>query len=477
VRTFHRPDTTISPAPDDDLGNLNYDVGALAQFPQSHSTPGGFTIEVITHDFQLNRLPGIDVTLRNPSVGNSWVDIYQGQSSDVLPGGTEGGGIYVLGAESGAMIQASSQYTMMGSPSPSLSASSSFNWLVGEAIVNGPNDTVQLTLTPIEGSYPLVVRPELHGDTTSMILTFETAFDSLPTLELSGGTQSYSFQPVGNSYTTQITDSLGSGGTMTIWAKDAAAVPYFFKVPYVTYHSPSGLTGHLTSAGGQCELVLDTTVAAPLSALILSSYYPVLSQVGLSMAAVRVGAAYGVSLGSGTTGNHHLILRYDQQDLQVGVNQQANEAGLIAMIWEETLSAWMAMKSTVDTLHNEVETEIPGDGVYALFSSGIITGIDDEISGDNLPGQLRLSQNYPNPFNPTTTIQYSLPRRLPVMIEVYNILGRRVRTLENKTLAAGTYTVSWDGTDEHGHPVSTGVYLYRLQTGDKVETRKMLLLK
>ena len=101
----------------------------------------------------------------------------------------------------------------------------------------------------------------------------------------------------------------------------------------------------------------------------------------------------------------------------------------------------------------------------------------DDERGDVLPYQFELSQNYPNPFNPVTTIDYSVPTRTHVSIEVFNVLGQRVRTLVNEMKSAGEYRIEWNGSDEAGLSVSTGVYLYRFQAGDVEQTKKMLLLK
>jgi len=94
-----------------------------------------------------------------------------------------------------------------------------------------------------------------------------------------------------------------------------------------------------------------------------------------------------------------------------------------------------------------------------------------------LPSGYELSQNYPNPFNPSTTIQFALPKAGRTELVVYNILGERVTTLINRRLAAGSYTLEWDGTNDQGEPVASGVYVYRLQSGDYTTSRKMVLAR
>jgi flagellar hook assembly protein FlgD len=88
-----------------------------------------------------------------------------------------------------------------------------------------------------------------------------------------------------------------------------------------------------------------------------------------------------------------------------------------------------------------------------------------------------LEQNYPNPFNPTTTITYQLPEQRDVTLVVYNILGQVVKSLVQNVQASGTYAVRWDGTNDHGTGVSSGVYIYRLQAGSFVQSRKMMMLR
>jgi hypothetical protein len=83
----------------------------------------------------------------------------------------------------------------------------------------------------------------------------------------------------------------------------------------------------------------------------------------------------------------------------------------------------------------------------------------------------------PNPFNPSTTISYSLPEQGPVTLTVYNLRGQMVKTLVHDTQAAGTHDAQWNGTDDMGKPVGSGVYLYRLQRGSLSSTNKCILLK
>jgi hypothetical protein len=112
----------------------------------------------------------------------------------------------------------------------------------------------------------------------------------------------------------------------------------------------------------------------------------------------------------------------------------------------------------------------------ALGEGCVGTDVDQSSSRD-LPEGFRLSENYPNPFNPLTTTEYSLPERSHVTVVIYSILGQRVRTLVNRVESAGSYKVTWDGTDSGGKPVAAGVYLCRFKAGNYAETKKMLLLK
>lgn len=110
-------------------------------------------------------------------------------------------------------------------------------------------------------------------------------------------------------------------------------------------------------------------------------------------------------------------------------------------------------------------------GMAPRFTLQLLFSEPEQIQPE-LPAQLALDQNYPNPFNPTTTIQYALPESGHIRLDVFNVLGQRVATLINGEQTAGFHSLQFDGSR-----LSSGVYLYRLQTGNQVITRKMLLLK
>jgi hypothetical protein len=106
------------------------------------------------------------------------------------------------------------------------------------------------------------------------------------------------------------------------------------------------------------------------------------------------------------------------------------------------------------------------------FNHGV--GIDNPLE---MPTGFILLQNYPNPFNPVTTISFTLPSAGQARLEVYDILGRHVKTLADQKFEAGEHSVVWDGTDQTGNDASSGVYFYRLLTDGRQATQKMLLLR
>lgn len=115
-----------------------------------------------------------------------------------------------------------------------------------------------------------------------------------------------------------------------------------------------------------------------------------------------------------------------------------------------------------------------GHNVYSIPSSGIlITSNATNINFEKaIPTEFVLHQNYPNPFNPTTKISYSLPKTSLVQLKIFNLLGQEIRTIVNEEKSAGNYEVNFDASE-----LPSGVYIYKMQAGSFVETKKMILIK
>ncbi|MDZ7797088.1 MAG: FlgD immunoglobulin-like domain containing protein [Candidatus Marinimicrobia bacterium] len=125
---------------------------------------------------------------------------------------------------------------------------------------------------------------------------------------------------------------------------------------------------------------------------------------------------------------------------------------------------------------------ITNNGVSAysfekIESDPVIPERDTTAVASSLPEDFRLYQNYPNPFNPATTIRFDLPEDAMVNLSVYDITGRKVRTLVNGHLRAGYNRVVWNGSDSRGNILATGLYIYKLQAGEYVEIKKMTYMK
>ena len=110
---------------------------------------------------------------------------------------------------------------------------------------------------------------------------------------------------------------------------------------------------------------------------------------------------------------------------------------------------------------------------FGQFSSDMLTTNDNET----LPGKFALHPNYPNPFNPSTVISYDIAKSSDVSLVIYDMRGRVVKDLVKEVQNAGRYMINWYGDDHLGSKVSAGVYIYKLQAGTNVFSRKMVLMK
>ena len=97
---------------------------------------------------------------------------------------------------------------------------------------------------------------------------------------------------------------------------------------------------------------------------------------------------------------------------------------------------------------------------------------------NNLPTEFSLEQNYPNPFNPSTKIKFNIPKNSNVKLEIFNIIGERIATLiSNRDYQPGTFTVEWNGKNQFGNQVPSGVYLYKISANKFSSVKKMIMIK
>jgi hypothetical protein len=147
---------------------------------------------------------------------------------------------------------------------------------------------------------------------------------------------------------------------------------------------------------------------------------------------------------------------------------------------ETGLRVRLAPVAGLDPTGIAIGGEVEDHGV--LITGGQTTSVDDKDSA--LPDAFGLKQNYPNPFNPTTTIPFELSRDAEVEITIYNILGMRIRTLIHGQWTAGAYNMVWNGINDRGQGVPTGIYIYRIVCRDMAsgrvlhhESKKMMMMK
>jgi hypothetical protein len=136
---------------------------------------------------------------------------------------------------------------------------------------------------------------------------------------------------------------------------------------------------------------------------------------------------------------------------------------------------WFDNKTYYDNPDSVLVT-MPAEVTGVNFNFPSAVG-DDENQPGIKPNEFDLSQNYPNPFNPTTVIEYTLQKKAQVNVDIYNLLGQRVKTLVNEYQSPGSYRIFWDGRNEQDLTVATGIYFYKFEANGVSQTKKMIMLK
>ena len=241
----------------------------------------------------------------------------------------------------------------------------------------------------------------------------------------------------------------GGGSIFRLWTSGAASAEYFLvenrqKTGYDTYIPGSGLLiWHIDDAKVNNE----------------DEWYPTIA------------------------GGHHFLVALEQADGLYEL-EHANDQGDAADSWPGSLgrTSFNGLSSPTSDAYLTGGTFVAVTNISAsspTMTADLAVGIAASVDDDEfpLPGDFRLSQNYPNPFNPNTNIRYEMRTPGPVTLEVYDLLGRHVRTLFEGQADVGVSTITWDATEDNGQEVASGVYFYRLVTAAAEQTRKMILIK
>jgi PKD repeat protein len=182
--------------------------------------------------------------------------------------------------------------------------------------------------------------------------------------------------------------------------------------------------------------------------------------------------------GSGTingTGNYGFMVTATD-----GKRKKGNDPDKFRIkIWSKDAGAGVVYDNQMGAADDAEATMAIAGGSIKVHNQGLAKGADGEWidASAELPEEFALDQNYPNPFNPKTEIRFALPKDRSVTLKIYNLFGQEIQTLADGDFKAGYHTVVWDGRDQRGNPVSSGIYLYRIQAGEFNVVKKMSLLR
>jgi hypothetical protein len=181
-----------------------------------------------------------------------------------------------------------------------------------------------------------------------------------------------------------------------------------------------------------------------------------------------------------------LLLRYDPQQTRYLQGQAASQGGtllahplrpgLLLVAYTRPHSKGPAPTELLFTT-TDGSSEMAVEEAYLRQQDGQVLRLAADLPDTPLPNQSALGANYPNPFNPQTVLPYQIGSAGPVRLEIYDVLGQKIRTLVNTPQQRGHYRAVWNGRDDQGRRLGSGVYLSRLATGDGVAVKRLLLLK
>jgi photosystem II stability/assembly factor-like uncharacterized protein len=262
-----------------------------------------------------------------------------------------------------------------------------------------------------------------------------------------------------------LNNSLATFDTTHIWFGTTAGTVY--------RSTDAGLTWNVSSTTFTGE-VDEVTFNGPLNGV--AGGQDVASRTtngGASWTAINIGGS-GFVLGLSATGN----------DFWAAQGSNVYRSTNLGATWSTSYTGTIGTLRHLDfvnvggTLRGWAVSDIGGIAAALLTPTGV-----DDGEEQGIPTEFALQQNYPNPFNPTTTIKFALPQNASVTLKIYNLLGQEIATLVDENKPAGFYNMQWNGRNQYGNTVATGVYFYRIEAKPAdggapfTSLKKMLLLK
>ena len=150
---------------------------------------------------------------------------------------------------------------------------------------------------------------------------------------------------------------------------------------------------------------------------------------------------------------------------------------LISQVQPANIIALHLLSGSIAVIIQQVNDLYPGATIFSVPLQSFSLDVTSVDEADQIPENFSLAQNYPNPFNPGTTIEYSLAQASSVVLKIYDMLGNKIRTLVNAKQIAGRKTVIWNGRNDEGDRVGSGMYFYELAAENTVQVKKMILIK
>jgi len=381
-----KPASRMFAGPNDNLQNLNYDVGRLIPSAGAINDYLGGARTVIATLFDQNGepLPKAKVSLKKFYDTDSSRIIEQGKTADwPYPGqirclGYNNWTDEVLGSCAIVIEGKRTEGWLFGKGQIGKSGLSSFQNSYRSSL---DGDSLDLFLRAVTGDYPLIYATSLSTGMPEYVLYASRPFSANPTVELcSDGNpfQTYTLQSTPTGYSVFIPDEMGISGMFTLLALDDSAYTFFVNTPYcLTQIVDTAFADIIVGPQGGCELYLDNLNLSLEKILILSSPYPPI-RTGLDPLSEQAGEIYSLSsYPAGTLlGSNSLIIRYADSDIHT-----QSEATLGLFRWNESLQKWESLCGFLDTEHNIVGANINSLGIYAAFTTGYLRG---DANGDGV---------------------------------------------------------------------------------------------